>query len=97
MANVCKSCGMPMKTKKQHGGQDERCPYCIYCTDTKGKLKSREQVRAGMIFFFMKAKNMDKKEAAKFVSSYMRKMPAWKPKKAVKKKPKKKPVKKKKK
>ena len=95
MTDACRSCGMPMKTKKQHGGQNEKCPYCVYCTDSKGKLKSRDQVRSGMIAFFMRAKKMDKKEATKFVTAYMRKMPTWKG-KATKKTAKKKTVKKKK-
>lgn len=83
---------MPMKTAKQHGGGNEKNVYCIYCTDTKGKLKSRAAVKEGMVVFFMKAKKMDKKAATRFVNAYMRRMPAWKP---VKKKPVKKPKKKK--
>ena len=85
----CKSCGMPMKTDNMHGGGNPKNVYCIYCTDNKGKLKSRAAVKAGMIAFFMKSKKMDKKAATKFVNAYMKKMPAWKPKKKAKKKRKK--------
>lgn len=80
---------MPMKTDKAHGGSDPKNPYCIYCTDNRGKLKPKSAVKAGMIAFFMKSKKMDKKAATKFVNAYMRKMPAWKPKKKPKKKTKK--------
>jgi len=77
----CRSCGMPMEEDKQHGAGDSKNNYCVYCTDTSGKLKTREQVRIGMITFFMKAKKMDEKAAMKFVDSHMAKMPAWKKKK----------------
>lgn len=69
---------MPMNDAKQHGAGNPKNPYCIYCTDVKGRLKTRAVVRAGMISFFMKAKKTDKKSAARFVDAYMRKMPAWK-------------------
>jgi len=74
----CQSCGMPMAEAKQHGAADPNNPNCIYCTDEKGKLKTREQVRSGMVSFFMKAKKLDEKAAATFVDAYMKKMPAWK-------------------
>jgi len=69
---------MPMKEAKQHGAADLKNPNCIYCTDEKGRLKTREQVRNGMVNFFMKAKKLDEKATAKFVDDYMKKMPAWK-------------------
>ena len=76
--NTCKSCGMPMTDTSQHGGGDVNNPYCVYCTDDTGKLKSREDVREGMIVFFMKSENRSREEAEKFVDEHMRKMPAWK-------------------
>jgi hypothetical protein len=72
---------MPMKEAKQHGAADPKNPNCIYCTDERGRLKTREQVRNGMVNFFMKAKKLDEESAAKFVDGYMKKMPAWKKKK----------------
>jgi hypothetical protein len=77
----CQSCGMPMDSDKQHGGGDPSNKFCIYCTDAAGKLKTREQVRQGMIAFFMKARRLDETAAAKFVDDYMKNMPAWKKKK----------------
>jgi hypothetical protein len=77
----CKSCGMPMEEDKQHGASDPKNNYCVYCTDIAGKLKTKEQVRIGMIAFFMKAKKMNENVATKFVDDYMKKMPAWKKKK----------------
>jgi hypothetical protein len=76
--NTCESCGMPMRDTSQHGGKDVNNPYCIYCTDETGKLKSREQVREGMIGFFMKSENKTREDAEKHVDEHMKKMPAWK-------------------
>ena len=50
---------------------------CSVCDET-GKLKSREEIREGMIVFFMKSENRTREEAEKFVDEHMRKMPAWK-------------------
>ena len=91
----CRSCGMPMTDPKMHGAANPKNRYSIYCTDTKGRLKTRAQVKAGMVMFFVKHKKVSEKDAAKFVESYMRRMPAWKskprkPKKRVRKKSKKK-------
>ena len=78
MEKACESCGMPMKTTEEHGGGDINNPYCKYCTDAEGKLKSMEEVREGMIQFYMKSQGKSREEAEKFVDAHMCKMPAWK-------------------
>ncbi len=78
MEKACESCGMPMKTAEEHGGGDINNLYCRYCTDAEGKLKSREEVREGMIQFYVKSQGKPREEAEKFVDEQMRKMPAWK-------------------
>ena len=77
----CQSCGMPMGEDKQHGAGDPKNPFCVFCTDEKGKLKTREQISTGMAAFFMRKRRMDADVAEKFVDDYMKKMPAWKKKK----------------
>lgn len=76
--NICQSCGMPMKGASEHGGKDVNNPYCVYCADENGKLKPRNEVREGMVKFFMTSENKTREEAEKFVNEYMKKMPAWK-------------------
>lgn len=67
-----------MKTVEEHGGGDVNNPYCKYCTDAEGKLKSRKEVREGMIQFYMNSQGKPRGETEKFVDEKMRKMPAWK-------------------
>ena len=74
----CESCGMPMKTADEHGGGDVNNPYCVHCTDPEGRLKTREEVRAGMIRFFMSSEGKSREQAEEFVDEHMKKMPAWK-------------------
>jgi len=74
----CESCGMEMEAKEDFGGGKEDNKYCVYCTDKEGNLKSREEVREGMINFYMKSKGMEREAAEKFVDEYMKTMPAWK-------------------
>lgn len=70
----CESCGLPMDHPEDYGGQIPGNKYCKYCTDSEGKLKTREEVRNGMINL-MKSKG--EKDAEKLVDKYMKKMPAW--------------------
>ena len=74
----CESCGMPMVEAKMHGGEDAKNKNCQYCCDKSGKLKSREEVRKGMVRFYQDSEGKTKEEAEKFVDEYMSKMPAWK-------------------
>lgn len=78
MGKVCESCGMPMEGKGDFGAGNEENRYCVHCTDDAGKLKSREDVRAGMVAFYMKANGSSRDEALDFVEKHMAKMPAWK-------------------
>jgi hypothetical protein len=74
----CESCGMPMQNEKDHGGGDIENPFCVYCTDETGKLRSRQEVREGMIHLFMAQMGRSREEAEKFVDGQMKKLPAWK-------------------
>jgi hypothetical protein len=76
--NICQSCGMPMETPQLHGGGVKENPYCVYCTDAHGHLKSRDEVRAGMIQFYMDAMDKSREEAEQVVDATMSEMPAWK-------------------
>lgn len=75
---ICESCGMPMEGAKDHGGHDESNSYCKYCTNTKGELKSREQVRDGMVAYMVKSEKRSREEAERFVEQHLSQMPAWK-------------------
>lgn len=75
---VCQSCGMPMETPEMHGGGIEQNPYCVYCTDAEGHLKSREDVREGMVQFYMDAMGKSRDDAERVVDATMAEMPAWK-------------------
>ncbi|MFZ5365960.1 MAG: zinc ribbon domain-containing protein [Patescibacteria group bacterium] len=74
----CQSCGMPMATDADHGGARVENPYCKYCTDPSGNLKSKEEVREGMINFQMQqSPGKTREEIAAEVDQHMRTMPAW--------------------
>lgn len=78
MVKACESCGMPMEKEADFGAGNMENRYCVHCTDSGGKLKSREEIRAGMVAFYMKANGSGRDEAARFVDAHMAKMPAWK-------------------
>lgn len=74
----CQSCGMPMAADADHGGGKADNPYCKYCTDPAGNLKSKEEVREGMINFQMQqSPGKTREEIEKEVDAHMAQMPAW--------------------
>jgi len=75
---TCESCGMPMEKPGDFGGGDTKNRYCVHCTTPEGKLKSRTEVREGMINFYVTVMKKPREEAEKFVDESMSKMPAWK-------------------
>ncbi|MCG8572670.1 MAG: zinc ribbon domain-containing protein [Spirochaetes bacterium] len=75
---ICGSCGMPMRTKEEFGGQREGNDYCVHCCDTAGNLKSYADVLAGMTAFAVKMMGVTEAEAKATAIENMAKMPAWK-------------------
>lgn len=74
---ACESSGTPMPEAKDHGGGDVNNPFCVYCTDEAGKLKSRAEIREGMINLYTSRMGKPREEAEKFVDEQMNKLPAW--------------------
>ena len=77
MTDKCESCGMPMVHDEVRGGGKKDNRYCVHCTDEEGNLKDREEVREGMVRFYMKSMAKPRAEAERFVDEHMSKMPAW--------------------
>ncbi|MCX6772727.1 MAG: zinc ribbon domain-containing protein [Candidatus Micrarchaeota archaeon] len=75
MKEICISCGMPLINSKVRALGMKN--WCIYCADAKGKLKSKKEVRAQMIAYFMKAKKISLYMAERYVERHMRELPAW--------------------
>ena len=74
---ICESCGMPMENPSDHGGGNLENQYCKHCTDPNGKLKSRAEVKAGIIKYMMKTEKRGEEDARKLVEEHMKRMPAW--------------------
>ncbi|MFX1416505.1 MAG: zinc ribbon domain-containing protein [Promethearchaeota archaeon] len=73
----CESCGMTMTKAEEFGGHDPNNKHCVYCSDADGNLKPRNEVREGMIQFWMARENIDRKTAEEKTDSYMSSQPAW--------------------
>ncbi len=69
---------MDMKKKEDFGGEKEDNKYCVHCCTPEGELKSKEEIRAGMIQFYMRRNHKTEDEAEVFVDAFMRKQSAWK-------------------
>lgn len=67
-----------MTRAEEFGGGKINNSSCVYCSDSEGNLKPRNEVREGMINFWMQRENIDRKTAEKKTDEYMSAQPAWK-------------------
>jgi|CXWL01.1.fsa_nt_gi hypothetical protein len=68
---------MAMTSPSQYGNGDSTSRFCIYCTDQTGKLKARNEIRAGMIEYTMKLENWPRERAKYEVDRLLAGLPAW--------------------
>jgi Putative zinc ribbon domain len=88
LATECESCGRPMGSNMDHGAQNPDNPYCVHCTDLKGKLLPFERIYESLVNTAMQTRWMNKEQAERFAFEEMGKWPAWKDKVADMPKPK---------
>ena len=74
----CESCGRPMASNNDHGAQNPDNPYCVHCTDLKGKLLPFEKIYEALVSQEMQTRWMNKEQAEKYALQEMAKWPAWK-------------------
>jgi hypothetical protein len=60
-----------------HGAQDPDNPYCIHCTDLKGKLLPFEKKYEELVGQAMQTRWMNKEQAEKSALEEMLRWPAW--------------------
>jgi len=78
LAMQCESCGRPLASREEHGAQDLDNPYCIHCTDMKGKLLPFEKLYEDLVNSAMQTRWMNKEQAEKYALEEMGHWPAWK-------------------
>ncbi len=78
VTQTCKSCGMPMETTEQYGGENPLNPYCTQCTDQVGNLTSYDDVLKGMTQYMITTMKLEYGIAEKTAKAEMIKHPAWK-------------------
>jgi hypothetical protein len=66
-----------MATSEEHGAQNSDNPYCIHCTDIKGKLLPFERKFEDMVKSAMDTRWMNREQAEKYVLGQMAELPAW--------------------
>ncbi len=67
-----------MPTNEDHGAQNPDNPYCVHCTDLKGKLLPLEKKFEEMVQSTMQTRWMTREEAERTVKEQLSEMPAWK-------------------
>lgn len=69
---------MEMAKAEEYGGHKVGNKTCVYCSDSEGKIKQKNEVREGMIQFWMQRESIDRSSAEKKTDEHMKTMPAWK-------------------
>ncbi len=77
VTNCCQSCGMPMNNPADYGGGNEENNYCVHCTHPDGTLKTYDEIFEGLVFMYIKTRNMARADAEPAARDYMAMMPAW--------------------
>jgi hypothetical protein len=74
MDKYCLSCGLPLTPEFKGAAEN----YCQYCTDEKGNLKSRDEIKMG-VAEWMKSwqPDIDQQKAMVRAENYLNAMPAW--------------------
>ena len=77
MKKICESCGMPMEKPEDFGGKNPDNRYCVYCTDSKGNLKSYKEKVKDMTGFIMRTTDLSEEQAMIMAKENLKKFPAW--------------------
>ena len=67
-----------MSSNMDHGAQNPDNPYCVHCTDMKGKLLPFDKIYNDLVAQEMQTRWMNKDQAEKSALQEMGKWPAWK-------------------
>ena len=73
----CIACGMPLEKPEDHALGDEKSPFCLYCVDEKGNVKTCEEIFEGGVEFFMGVFQGTRDQAEKLVRKNMQFLPYW--------------------
>jgi len=74
MDKFCFSCGAPLTPDFKGLSED----YCKHCTDEKGNLKTRDEIKFGLAEWFkMWQPQLTQEKALNRAEHYMLAMPAW--------------------
>ena len=75
---ICESCGMPMKSIENFGGENSENKYCKHCTDNQGNLKSYNEKIADFKNLIIKTNDFREEQAEKMAKESLKQFPAWK-------------------
>lgn len=67
-----------MRRAKDFGGSNKENPYCRFCTNESGDLKSYEKVKEGLTQYIIQIQGIEKDQAEKKAIEGLASMPAWK-------------------
>lgn len=75
MDKFCHSCGMMLSIPGVQGPAEN---FCTYCTNEKGQLKARAEIKTGISEWFKSWQpDLSTEKAQERAEYYLKSMPAW--------------------
>ncbi len=75
---TCAACSMPLNAPADHAGGDVNSPFCRFCANADGTVRTGDEIFEGGVQFFMKALGESREMAEKVTRKNMSMLPYWK-------------------
>jgi hypothetical protein len=74
---TCAACSMPLSAPADHAGGDVNSPFCRFCANADGTVRTGDEIFEGGVQFFMKALGESREMAEKVTRKNMSMLPYW--------------------
>lgn len=68
---------MPLSSPADHAGGDESSPFCRFCANADGTVRTGDEIFEGGVNFFMRALGGTREEAERITRKNMAQLPYW--------------------
>ena len=73
----CEACGMPLSEPAHFAKGDEKSPFCLYCVNEDGSVKTGQEIFEGGVQYFMTQVGDDRALAERITRKNMNMQPYW--------------------
>ena len=71
---LCQNCGLPVRGSHEMVSGTEENPSCVRCTNPDGTPKTREEMKYGILSYFINERQLKPEEAKEAAKPYLEKL-----------------------